>query len=284
MFSDVLLFLPIVLNNGVYTMSSFYIETIPVLELTLLFPADLKSAHGRQLPPEFTWKVLGLLLWFPNFNRLKSVSWRPSGVAFLIYFFHRSPPSAASWSDLENHLSGFPGIRNAINTTPPPTISILGSLENQKYWILLQQYYWSQAHGSKCSTQDVRVGWKESLLYFGCWPPGGEKRLKSKSHLPLCPAVDRNFWGGVSGGPQAEVGGSLQKQHGQLRQASWNRSSAVGPVSPWLVLGTVNHELMPLNCGVGEDSWLPWTGRRSNQSILKEISPEYLLQELMLKL
>ena len=32
---------------------------------------------------------------------------------------------------------------------------------------------------------------------------------------------------------------------------------------------------MLLNCGVGEDSLLrvPWTARRSNQSILKEISP-----------
>ena len=29
---------------------------------------------------------------------------------------------------------------------------------------------------------------------------------------------------------------------------------------------------------------VPWTARRSNQSILKEISPEYLLKELMLKL
>ena len=29
---------------------------------------------------------------------------------------------------------------------------------------------------------------------------------------------------------------------------------------------------------------LPWTARRSNQSILKEISPEYSLEELMLKL
>ena len=28
---------------------------------------------------------------------------------------------------------------------------------------------------------------------------------------------------------------------------------------------------------------VPWTARRSNQSILKEISPEYSLQELMLK-
>ena len=29
---------------------------------------------------------------------------------------------------------------------------------------------------------------------------------------------------------------------------------------------------------------IPWTARRSNQSILKEISPEYLLEGLILKL
>ena len=29
---------------------------------------------------------------------------------------------------------------------------------------------------------------------------------------------------------------------------------------------------------------VPWTARRSNQSILKEISPDYPLEELMLKL
>ena len=38
-------------------------------------------------------------------------------------------------------------------------------------------------------------------------------------------------------------------------------------------------------CGVGEDSWeFPWTARRSNQSFLKEINPEYSLEGLMLKL
>ena len=42
---------------------------------------------------------------------------------------------------------------------------------------------------------------------------------------------------------------------------------------------------MLLNCGVGEDSWeVPWTAKRSNQSNLKEISPEYSLEGLMLKL
>ena len=41
---------------------------------------------------------------------------------------------------------------------------------------------------------------------------------------------------------------------------------------------------MFLNCGVGEDLRVPWTARRSNQSILKEISPEYSLEGLMLKL
>ena len=29
---------------------------------------------------------------------------------------------------------------------------------------------------------------------------------------------------------------------------------------------------------------VPWTARKSNQSLLKEISPEYLLEGLMLKL
>ena len=38
---------------------------------------------------------------------------------------------------------------------------------------------------------------------------------------------------------------------------------------------------MLLNCGVGEN---PWTARRSNQSILKEISPESSLEVLMMKL
>ena len=41
---------------------------------------------------------------------------------------------------------------------------------------------------------------------------------------------------------------------------------------------------MLLNCGVGEDSRDPWTARRSNQSILEEISAEYSLEGLMLKL
>ena len=38
------------------------------------------------------------------------------------------------------------------------------------------------------------------------------------------------------------------------------------------------------NCGVGEDSRVAWMARRSNQSILKEIKPEYSLERLMLKL
>ena len=55
------------------------------------------------------------------------------------------------------------------------------------------------------------------------------------------------------------------------------------PVQPWLLV-----------CGVGPPGHrpylgggvlrVPWTARRSNQSILKEISPEYSLEGLMLKL
>ena len=40
---------------------------------------------------------------------------------------------------------------------------------------------------------------------------------------------------------------------------------------------------MLLNCGAGEDLRVPWTARRSNQSILK-ISPGISLEGMMLKL
>ena len=52
-------------------------------------------------------------------------------------------------------------------------------------------------------------------------------------------------------------------------------------VGPWRKLNT--KELMLLNCVVGEDSWES-LGHRSNQSIPKEINPEYALEDLMLKL
>ena len=38
-----------------------------------------------------------------------------------------------------------------------------------------------------------------------------------------------------------------------------------------------------LNCGVGENSWVSWMARRPNQSILKEITPEYSLARLMVE-
>ena len=41
---------------------------------------------------------------------------------------------------------------------------------------------------------------------------------------------------------------------------------------------------MFFNCDVGEDSRVPWTAGRSNQSILAEISPGSSLEGLMLNL
>ena len=43
--------------------------------------------------------------------------------------------------------------------------------------------------------------------------------------------------------------------------------------------------MMLSNCGVGKSLLrVPWTARRSNQPIIKEISPEYSFEGLMLKL
>ena len=52
----------------------------------------------------------------------------------------------------------------------------------------------------------------------------------------------------------------------------------------WTIKRLSTEELMLLNCGAGEDLRVPWKARRSNQSILKEINPEYSLEGLMLKL
>ena len=49
--------------------------------------------------------------------------------------------------------------------------------------------------------------------------------------------------------------------------------------------GRASKKLMLSICGAGEDSQeSPWTARRSNQSILREINPEYSLEGLMLKM
>ena len=52
----------------------------------------------------------------------------------------------------------------------------------------------------------------------------------------------------------------------------------------WTIKKLGTKELMLLNCGVGELLRVPWTSRRSNQFILKEISPGCSLEGLMLKL
>ena len=54
----------------------------------------------------------------------------------------------------------------------------------------------------------------------------------------------------------------------------------------WIIKKHGTEELMLLNCGVKLSRLLtvPWTARRSNQSLINDISPEYSLEELMLKL
>ena len=64
-------------------------------------------------------------------------------------------------------------------------------------------------------------------------------------------------------------------------------------VFPVVMYGCENWTIKKAECQIIDAfelwSWrrllrVPWTARRSNQSILKEISPEYSLEEMMLKL
>ena len=52
----------------------------------------------------------------------------------------------------------------------------------------------------------------------------------------------------------------------------------------WTVKKAERRRIDALKCGVGGLLRIPWTARRSSQSILKEISPGCSLEGLMLKL
>ena len=53
----------------------------------------------------------------------------------------------------------------------------------------------------------------------------------------------------------------------------------------WTIRKLSAKAVMLLNCGAGRRLLrVPWTVRKSNQPILKEVNPEYLLEGLMLKL
>ena len=54
--------------------------------------------------------------------------------------------------------------------------------------------------------------------------------------------------------------------------------------SPWVHKESDTTERLNNNSIIGFNMRVPWTARRSNQSILKEISPEYSLGGLILKL
>ena len=87
-----------------------------------------------------------------------------------------------------------------------------------------------------------------------------------------------------------EIPGSILKQRyyladkGSSSQSYSFPSSHVGCES-WTIKKVSAEECLPLDCGFGEELLrVPFTVGRSNQSILKEINPQYSLEGLMLKL
>ena len=70
------------------------------------------------------------------------------------------------------------------------------------------------------------------------------------------------------------------------RQKTESQKKTFFLLNIYTILRLSAEELMLLNCGVGEESPLrvPWTARKYNQSILKEISPGISWEGMMLKL
>ena len=52
----------------------------------------------------------------------------------------------------------------------------------------------------------------------------------------------------------------------------------------WTIKKAEHWRIILLNCGLKRILRVPWSARKSNWSVLKEISPEYSLEGLMLKL
>ena len=138
------------------------------------------------------------------------------------------------------------------------------------------------------------------VVMYGCesWTVKKAAAAAAAASFQLCPTLCDPIDGILPGSP---VPGILQartlewvaisfssawKWKGKVKSLSCVRPS----VTPWTAafqppkLST--EELMLLNCGIGWRRllWVPWTARRSNQSILKETSPRCSLEALMLKL
>ena len=206
MFSGMLLlFLPIVRNNGAYSVFCSVLRLFLFPNWLFCFPLTWKLPMGGSRLLNLHGRPWVLWFGFRSFQQTQECFLEASREFRSSFIFPSVPTICCIPITFRKPHGGFPGVRKPIN--PSPDIRILGSLENQEYRILLQACYWSQAHWSKRTTQEVRVGWKETLLYFACWPSGRESGLKSKSHLPLCQTVDKNFWRGVSGGGGGRTGG-----------------------------------------------------------------------------
>ena len=59
---------------------------------------------------------------------------------------------------------------------------------------------------------------------------------------------------------------------------------ASGPITSWEIDGKTEETMTDFILGAPKSLRVPWTARRSNQSILKEISPGISLEGMMLKL
>ena len=69
-----------------------------------------------------------------------------------------------------------------------------------------------------------------------------------------------------------------------MEEGSWDLSK-VDPHESWTTKKAERRRIAAFELWCWRRLWrVPWTARRSNQSILKEISPEYSLEGLMLKL
>ena len=148
---------------------------------------------------------------------------------------------------------------------------------------------WIVAHQDPLSMGFSR---QEYWTRLPCLPPGGIPDPGIKPTSPVAPALQTDFYCWATGKPMINLGSiwNLKSRDITLLTNVWIVKAMVFPVvmyrcESWIVKKAQSQRIdaFKLWC------WrrllrVPWTERRSNHSILKEINPECSLEELILKL